>query len=178
MRWKNGVLGLLLLTLFGCSTITGTDPRSLEQQWQDERIAMDISGLANSRAYYQKVSVTAIALSGKVLLIGQVTNPATQHEFLNQVKKLNNVRTVYNQTQIGPLLGVGQISSDSWLTTKVKSQLIGSKRLSDAAIEVYSENGTVYLVGYVTSGQRELATNIARNVSGVKRVVTMFEEPK
>ncbi|KJG01192.1 BON domain-containing protein [Photobacterium angustum] len=175
MNWVCRLLLIFILVLQGCSSFSTQDPRDLEQHWQDQKVEMDIAGLANSRQFTRSISANSISLNGKVLLIGQATSAAAKTQFGQQVKHIDNVKDLYNQLEVRPLLSVGDISYDAWLTTKVKSQLIASKQLTGAVIQVISEGGQVYLLGYVTPRQKEIAINIARNINGVKKVVTLFE---
>ena len=113
-----------------------------------------------------------------MLLVGQATESTYSNQLEQQVRELKNVNTVYNQIQIRPLPQLGEVSKDSWLTTKVKAQLIGSKQLRDATIKVITEGQEVFLLGYVSREQGNVAADIARNVSGVKKVVKVFEYPE
>ncbi|WP_407676590.1 BON domain-containing protein [Photobacterium obscurum] len=168
----------VLFALQGCSGITPTDPRSTKQQWFDQEIEMEVGGLVNKPPYRQNARVNAVAIDGKVLLVGQAIDQPTSQQLAEQVRALKNVETVYNQVQIRPLPQLGEVSKDSWITTKVKSQMIGSKKLKDVSIKVITEGQEVYLLGYVTREQGNIATEIARNVSGVKKVVKVFEYPQ
>ena len=49
------------------------------------------------------------------------------------------------------------------------------KKLYVGAFKVVTERGTVYLMGRVTQREADRATQIARNISGVQRVVRIFE---
>ncbi|MGL4920503.1 MAG: BON domain-containing protein, partial [Plesiomonas shigelloides] len=69
----------------------------------------------------------------------------------------------------------GTISNDTWITTKVRSQLLGSDKVKASNVKVTTENGEVFLIGKLTRAEADAATNIARNVSGVKRVVKVFD---
>jgi hyperosmotically inducible protein len=61
--------------------------------------------------------------------------------------------------------------SDSWLTAKVQSQLIGVDALEGSRIEVRTTDGVVTLEGTVRlPAGREKAASIARSVSGVRTV--------
>ena len=42
-------------------------------------------------------------------------------------------------------------------------------------IKVITENGIVYLMGIVTREQANRATQVAQNVSGVQRIVRLFQ---
>lgn len=162
--------------LQGCSSFSTQDPRNIGQHWQDQRIEMDIAGMANSRQFTRTTSINSVSLDGNVLIIGQVTSPQVKTQFIQQAKNINHVEHVYNELEVSPFLGFSDISYDAWLTTKVKSQFIASKQLSGAVIKVISERGKVYLLGYVTPHQGNVAIDIARHVSGVKKVVTLFKQ--
>lgn len=176
MRWLTRLLIAFVFVLQGCSSFSTQDPRDVEQHWDDQKIEMDIAGMANSRQFTRTVSINSVSLDGNVLLIGQVTSPTVKEQFAQQIKHIANVEHIYNQLEVRPLLGFGDISYDAWLTTKVKSQLIASKQLTGAVIKVISEGGRVYLLGYVTPHQGEVAINIARNVGGVQKVITLFKQ--
>ena len=167
-----------LLILQGCSALAPADPRSAKEQWFDQQIEMEVGGMVNKPPFRQQARVNAIAMGGKVLLVGQAVDQQTSQQLAEQVRALKNVNTLYNQIQIRPLPQLGEVSQDSWLTTKVKSQMIGSKKLKDVSIKVITEGKEVYLLGYVTKEQGNIAADIARNVSGVKKVVKVFEYPQ
>ncbi|MGF1680668.1 BON domain-containing protein [Photobacterium minamisatsumaniensis] len=178
ISWRSFFIAFLALTLQACSMINPADTRTTTQQWHDQQIEMEIAGLANKPPFQQKARVNTVSVEGKVLLVGQSVDKGTSQQLEQQVRELKNVNTVYNQLQIRPLPQLGEVSSDGWLTTKVKTQLIGSKQLRDATIKVITEGKEVYLLGYITREQADIATEIARNVSGVKKVVRVFEYPQ
>jgi len=177
MKMYRILLVTVLFVLQGCSGLTPADPRSTKQQWFDQQIEMEVGGLVNKPPFRQQARINAIAIDGKVLLVGQAIDQPTSQQLAGQVRALKNVDAVYNQVQIRPLPQLGEVSKDSWITTKVKSQMIGSKKLKDVSIKVITEGQEVYLLGYVTRKQGHIASEIARNVSGVKKVVKVFEYP-
>jgi osmotically-inducible protein OsmY len=161
----------LALALQGCAGLNQQDPRTAKLQWQDKSLSMDINGLTSHGPFKDKMNINSIAVNGEVLLIGQSTSPQLTEQFLGLVKQIPNVKKVFNEIESRPLLDLGQISQDTLLTTRVKAEMIASKRLSDVTVKVLTENGVVYLLGYVNQTQADAATHIARNVSGVKKVV-------
>jgi hyperosmotically inducible periplasmic protein len=67
---------------------------------------------------------------------------------------------------------VGQTVDDAKITTMVKTELAKEKMSTLTKIDVDTNRGTVYLNGTVQSdAMRMRATEIARNVSGVRDVV-------
>ena len=65
--------------------------------------------------------------------------------------------------------------ADDLLTTKVKSAMLFSEDFSSGRIKVVSENGEVFLLGLVTQAEAVKAVEITRQVSGVKKVIKVFE---
>jgi osmotically-inducible protein OsmY len=65
----------------------------------------------------------------------------------------------------------GEVVSDSAITTKVKTNLLGDFMVGALAIDVDTTEGVVSLNGIVTNGQeRQRAIQVAQSVSGVKRI--------
>nr|WP_255682280.1 BON domain-containing protein [Luteimonas sp. BDR2-5] len=63
--------------------------------------------------------------------------------------------------------------SDTWITTKVKADLLASSHVSGLDIGVETANGTVSLSGEVDNqAQIDRATEIARGIKGVTSVDT------
>ena len=61
--------------------------------------------------------------------------------------------------------------TDTWITTKVKADLLATKNVSGTDIKVKTLNGTVELSGAVESkAQRDKAVSIAKMIDGVKKV--------
>ena len=61
------------------------------------------------------------------------------------------------------------------ITAKVKAGFIDAKDLQAQAIKVVTERGIVYLMGIVTEREASRATDMARTVAGVNKVVRVFE---
>lgn len=69
---------------------------------------------------------------------------------------------------------LGTTSSDTWITTKIRSQLLGSDQVKSSNVKVTTENGEVFLLGLVTPQEAQAAADVASRVSGVKHVTTAF----
>jgi osmotically-inducible protein OsmY len=85
------------------------------------------------------------------------------------------VKNVVNEVQVGPSSSFGQRSNDTYLTSVVKTRFVGDQKFNPFDVKVVTESGVVYLLGLVTEKEGDDATNIARHVKGVKRVVRIFE---
>jgi osmotically-inducible protein OsmY len=67
--------------------------------------------------------------------------------------------------------GTGEWFDDAWITTKVKTLLIGDQEVSGTSISVETFRGTVQLSGFAKSqAEIERAVKLAREVGGVKTV--------
>jgi hyperosmotically inducible protein len=62
--------------------------------------------------------------------------------------------------------------SDTWITTKVKTELMASSEVAGTDITVETVNGVVKLSGNVDKMQADKAVSIAKNIDGVKKVDT------
>ncbi|USD64876.1 BON domain-containing protein [Vibrio sp. SCSIO 43136] len=152
-----------------------TDTRSTEQIWQDNQLEFEVAGIINKAPFSGNTKVTATAFDGKVILIGQAVTEEYRQQVADKVSQLDGVKSVSNQLRVKPLLDLQTISHDSWITTKVKSSLLTNSELNGVKIKVITEDGEVFLLGLVTNEQADIAVDIARNISGVKRVIKAFE---
>ncbi len=66
-------------------------------------------------------------------------------------------------------------SSDTWITTKLKGYFLGSSAIEGGRVKVLTENGVVYLMGLATQAEADRISDKAAGVSGVQRVVRIFE---
>lgn len=145
-----------------------------QRQWQEKRINSNVDAINHSPQFSGKIRVTSEVNEGAVILIGQATDEETKQNVENYVKTLPNVKKIYNQIRIRPLISFEQISHDVWLTTKVKSAILSEDKLDNYTIKVVTENKEVFLIGSVPPEEAEIATNIARRVTGVNKVIKAF----
>jgi osmotically-inducible protein OsmY len=119
-------------------------------------------------------SVTAY--QGRVLLTGVAPNPEIKAQAAQIAGSVPGVRTVYNEIEVGPAEGAWDSTKDAWITSRVKSGMVFDGDVRSVNYSIKTVNKSVYLIGSARS-QSELdqATNVARNVSGVKRVVSYVE---
>jgi len=179
------VLGTVVL-LQGCAAavIAGTasavtaanDRRTIGSQIDDNNIEIKASiALSEIERLEKLANITAVSVNGIVLLVGQVANEEMRDEALRTIEGISGIRKIHNQIRIGSNIGVTTQTHDSWLTSKVKAQLLTAKNISSNNIKVVTENAEVFLMGLVSNSESNQAVNIARNVSGVERVIKVFE---
>jgi osmotically-inducible protein OsmY len=177
---------LLALSLSGCGSMLATmesntmedDPgeRTIGQQIEDETI--ETKAIVNMRAAneeFDSCHVVAVSYNGYVLLAGQVHTPELKAEATAVVRKVRNVRRIYNELEVAsPSSGMTR-SSDAWITTKVKSYLLGGSDTEGGRVKVVTEDGVVYLMGLATQAEADRVVDAASGISGVQRVVRIFE---
>jgi osmotically-inducible protein OsmY len=110
-----------------------------------------------------------------VLLTGEVPDAADKAKAEQAVKTVENVQSVVNEITIGFPRSVSQRSNDAYLTTKVKASLVDARDLLANSIKVETTGNVVYLMGLVTQREADRAADVARGVSGVTKVVKVFE---
>ncbi len=179
------VLGTVVL-LQGCAAavVAGTasavtaanDRRTIGSQIDDNNIEIKASiALSEVERLEKFANISAVSVNGIVLLVGQVANEEMRNEAQRTIEGVSGIRKIHNQIRIGSNIGITTQTHDSWLTSKVKGQLLTAKDISSNNIKVVTENAEVFLMGLVSDSESTRAVNIARNVSGVERVVKVFE---
>ena len=98
-----------------------------------------------------------------------------RQQVIDVVRNLPDVKRVHNELAVSQLTTFESRSGDTWITSKVKSQMLSTKELKSTLVKVVTENDTVFLMGIVTEKEADMAVEVARNVEGVKRVVKIFE---
>jgi osmotically-inducible protein OsmY len=119
--------------------------------------------------------VNAMSYNGILLLTGDVPSEQAKAEATTVAQSIQHVKKVVNQLAIGPEATFGTRSNDTWLTSKVKAKLLETKYVPSATIDVTTDHGVVYLMGLVTEAEGNYAATAASEVSGVKKVVKVFE---
>ncbi len=109
-----------------------------------------------------------------VLLTGQTVDPAIRNKVDAIAHASPGVTHVYDMLTIQQPTSTLTRTGDTWITTKIKTQMLAEKGLKSGTIKVVTENSTVYLMGMVSQAQADLAVNIARQVSGVQKVIKIF----
>ncbi|AKG68465.1 MULTISPECIES: division/outer membrane stress-associated lipid-binding lipoprotein [Serratia] len=157
------------------ATKTATDPRTVGTQVDDGTLEARVeNAISKDQQLKKEARVVATAYQGKVLLTGQA--PTT--ELASRAKQIalgvDGAAEVYNEIRQGTPVSLGTASSDTWITTKVRSQILTSDTVKSSNVKVTTENGEVFLLGLVTQQEGQSAAQIASQVSGVKHVTTAF----
>jgi osmotically-inducible protein OsmY len=128
-----------------------------------------------SDAIGDRGSVSITSYNRLVLITGVVPSEQDKATVEQAVSRVENVRSVVNELALGIPASFSGRSSDAVITSKVKASMVDAKDVQANAFKVITENGVVYLMGRVTEREANRGTDIARGVSGVRKVVRVFE---
>lgn len=173
-------------TLSGCAAVVAGTAATGIMVAQDRRttgtIVEDQSIELKARQAIQQVlreedksHVSTISYNNNVLLIGQAPTEELRQRLETAVKDVTKVNSVHNEINVAAPTSLLTRSSDSWITTKIKSEMTLHKNLNPTRVKVVTEDGVVYLLGIVTPEEEKIAVDIARHTKGVKRVVKVLE---
>lgn len=174
----------LLSSLQGCVAIVAAgavggavataDRRSLGAQTEDKAIAVK-ADVNLGKIVGDAGHVNVNSYNRKVLLTGEVRDEAMKRAVENEVRGISNVDNVMNELAVAGVSSYTSRSSDTLITSKVKLSLADKQTIKATSFKVVTERGNVYLMGLVTQREGNIAADVAKGVSGVMRVVKMFE---
>ncbi|MFY3383242.1 BON domain-containing protein [Paracidovorax sp. MALMAid1276] len=154
--------------------VMAVDRRTAGTQVEDEGIELRASNRIRE-ALGDRVHVNVTSYNRQVLLTGEVPNAQDRQSVEQIVGGVDNVRSVVNDLAVMPSTSLGQRSNDTFITGKVRASLVDAKDITATAFKVVTERNIVYLMGRVSQREAQRATEITRGVSGVSKVVRVFE---
>jgi osmotically-inducible protein OsmY len=182
-----GAIALALATagiLNGCALLVGgamvggtlmmNDRRTSGIQVEDQGI--ELKGASRAREVLGNAGhVNVTSYNRQVLLTGEVPAESDKAAIEAAIARIENLRSVVNDLAVTSPSSIGGRSTDTLLTSKVKASLVDAKDIISTAFKVVTERSVVYLMGRVTEREANRATDIARGVPGVEKVVRVFE---
>ena len=168
--------GSFLATMQSDTIEDNPGERTLGQQMDDESIeTRAIVNIHASDEAYDDAHLTVVSYNGYVLVAGQVQSDALKAKATMVVREIRDVRRIYNELEVSAPSSAMTRTSDTWITAKVKSWLLGSSEIEGGRVKVVTENGVVYLMGLATNAEADRVAESASDTSGVQRVVRLFE---
>ncbi len=178
------ILNILLIT--GCGPLivasaAGTvaviaDRRTTGTIVEDNAIELKaVSKLQSHPNISDNSKLFVTSYNERILLTGQAKNKQTIDEIVEVVRSIPKVRTIYNEIKVAENQSIKSSTYDAWLTTKVKTNLAGDSNVNPLNIKITTVDNVVYMMGLVTKAEGGAATEVARKVSGVNKVVKLFE---
>ncbi|AVS60745.1 BON domain-containing protein [Paracidovorax avenae] len=155
-------------------TMMAADRRTTGTQVEDETIELR-AGNRLRDTFGDRVHVNVTSYNRQVLLTGEVPSQQDKERVEQTVLTVENVRSVVNDLAVMSASTLSQRANDTLITGKVRASLVDAKDIFATAFKVVTERNTVYLMGRVTQREADRATEIARGVNDVRKVVRVFE---
>jgi len=154
----------------GTAAVMANDRRTTGVQVEDSNIEIKIAQLDFGKAH-----VNATSYNRRVLLTGEALDEDARKAIEDKARTVASVREVVNEIQVAGNSSLASRSSDTLITSNVKTRLVNSPKVSTLHVKIVTEAGTVFLMGLVTPDEGDAAVEVARTTSGVSRVVKAFE---
>ncbi|MGD2112028.1 MAG: BON domain-containing protein [Gammaproteobacteria bacterium] len=192
MKLANAIIAALILstTVPGCAPVVvggaaatgGTmaySRRSAGAVLDDEIIEVKARlAILEDEDLNSQIHINIISYNGIVLMVGQAPTEALRARAESIVSGVEKVRMVHNEMTIAAPSSFMTRSSDTVITGKVKTNILGLMEGDDndgLRTKVVTENGVVYLMGLLSRSEADAVTEAARQVGGVQKVVKLFE---
>jgi osmotically-inducible protein OsmY len=124
-------------------------------------------------------SVKIVVYNGVMLLVGQVRTEELRVLAQATVADIRGIKRLVNEIEVtGEPEGFWRRREDNTMTARVKTGLLDITSLpgfDPTRVNVTTSHHVVYLMGLVTREEAEEVTGVARDVSGVEKVVKVFE---
>ena len=172
-----GALTACFPLVMGGAVVTGmvaTDRRTTGTVVEDEGIELRAASRIRENLG-ERGHVNVTSYNRQALLTGEVATAQDRQAVEQMVSQVENVRSVVNDLAVMPPSTLSQRSTDTFITGKVRASLVDAQDISANSFKVVTERNTVYLMGRVSQREANRATDIARGVTDVRKVVRVFE---
>lgn len=175
-----------VLGLTGCTTVTSVThqgtidenygKRTAGAQVEDQSIETKVShNMPRIDARLGDARINVDSYNGVVLLTGQVPSQELKDKASEVAHEVRNVREVHNELSVAANLPASQRLSDTWLNTRIRTNLAANDRIDSGRIRVITENASVYLMGIVSRTEADRIVQAVSNVGGMQRIVKVFD---
>ena len=160
----------------GAGAAVAVDRRSAGTIVDDEAIELKTgNAIFGDDDLGKKAHINITSFDYVLLLTGETPTAAMRDRAVDIARHVDKVRKVYNEIVVAQPTTVQSRATDAWITAQIKARLLGNKDVSSANVKVVTENRTVYLLGMVSHAEAKAATETARFIDGVARVIALFE---
>ena len=183
-QYLAGMAALSVMSLGGCvaaavgavgvASVATVQERSVGTAFDDSSASGEIKSKLLARGGYGGVDVEVV--DGLVLLSGRVITPEMRLRAEEIAWSSHRTKDVANEIQIEPPGGFRANAADTWISTRVRTALIGNTKVRRINFHVETYDKVVYLLGIARSqAELERVTGIASRVRGVEEVVSYIK---
>ncbi len=174
------------LSLQGCAAVivggaaTGAavahDSRTTGTVVDDEAIELKAGhAIRRDEELRRRTHINFTSYNNMLLVSGEAPTEELKKRVIERIRGILKVRRVYDEITIAAPSSLTSRSSDTLLTASVKGKLLTIRNFDGTRIKVVTEKGVVFLMGLVTRREGGIAAEASRQVSGVQKVVKLFE---
>jgi len=168
--------GIVLVTTATVMAIDiARDRRGSSVYWDDNKMELNIARSIDKQKQIEHEHVNVTVYNGVVLLTGEVPDQRDIDSIIDLAKSHQGSRQVINRLELAGKTNMNSRANDGWITTKVKTAIATSAPVDSTRIKVVTERANVYLMGLVRTEEAEIAVEATRSVTGVVRVIKVFE---
>ncbi len=174
--WLSGCVAVAAGGAAATTAVVASDRRTTGTFIEDQALELKAARTLNSDSEIKKEThLNITSYNTHMLITGEAPSEELRDRAVELVRKLPKVSKVYNEIAVAAPSSYMSRSSDTVITTKVKTKLFGQKGLDATKVKVVTERGIVYLMGLLNPEEAETATEAARQVGGVQKVVKLFQ---
>ena len=166
--------GVLAVGGVAAGASIAADRRTPGVQAIDKGVELE-AGNALAKKFGDNAHINVTSFNQKVLLTGEVKDADIKGEAGSYVKAMKNARSVFNELIIGPNSSYTARANDSYLESKIKTQMIFTDQLPSNSMAIVAEGSSVYLMGILTQNEAAIAKKVTSNTNGVKDVFAYFD---
>jgi osmotically-inducible protein OsmY len=119
-------------------------------------------------------NVSIISFNKVILAVGQVKTAEDKELVTRTLSSLKGAVKVYNELTVGANISFVQQLKDSVITGKMRARLLVENGIDPKNFKVVTENGVMYILGDVKKPAANTVVQLAKNISGVQKVVKVF----
>lgn len=183
MRWL--LTALTTLMLWGCMALGGSqsepgdgtlyDHRSMSMILSDSNLCSKANANLKSDPQLKDISnFNTTCFEHTILITGQTPSLEMRNHAYAIVADIPGAKRIVNRVTIGQPISTKQALHDSWLSSRIRLNLLADSQIHSTQIKIHTEDGVVYLLGKPPADQAKLAAQIASEIPGSSRVVTLF----
>ncbi len=121
-------------------------------------------------------AANATVYDGRALLTGTAPSLELKARLDQAAGQVPGVRRVYDEIEVAPPESPWRAAQDAWITSQLRSDLVFNRDVGWVNYSIETVDRSVYLIGSARSpAELAAATNMARYVPGVRRVVSLVE---
>lgn len=170
MKSRVAALAFLSVGLTGCAVV---QEKTIGESLDEASASSQIKALLLKKSAGRFRQVDVEVTSRLVLLTGRVETEEDKVAADRIAWSVRTIDEVANEIMVMPKTKMLENVNDEWITTKLRSRLIGDAEIKSVNYNIETFNGVVYLLGFARN-QTELKRTAehASLIKGVKRVVS------